>query len=163
MSILGFGISDLGLEEKKRTAPSAEAAATPPFQGGELQDFGLEETNPPFNKPALRSGEPCPEDADRKFRPNEEEGQENKCADGDSILDFLYRPQYQLTQEAGAEQQDTHNRKIEQLPVHFICEPHRHKRYEQYKRYGEHNADKSFVLKSDLHKSYYILLIILDG
>ena len=45
----------------------------------------------------LLSAKRCPEDADCKFRPNEDEDSQQHYTDSDSVLDIVYLPYNKLT------------------------------------------------------------------
>lgn len=92
------------------------------------------------------SGKGCPEDADGKFQPNQQERRQQRCTKEDSVPGFFNLPQYKLTQQARACKQHSSNYKIECRPFHFMAELHRNKGEEQ--EYGdcEHDAGESFIL-----------------
>lgn len=68
----------------------------------------------------------CSEEANCKLYPSKEEKHQQSRTDGDPELDLGHLPYYKLTHQTCAKQENTSDNKIQEGPIHFICELHRY-------------------------------------
>ena len=72
----------------------------------------------------LTSSERSSENSHGQFRPNKEENEQNRTTDKNSILDAFYISQDKFAEQTRAEQEDSHDDKVEQVPIYFVREMH---------------------------------------
>ena len=85
------------------------------------------------------------DDADGKIQPDKEECRRHRDAHSGPVRGIARLPRYQLISEATAKQERAGDNEIEQSPVYFIGELHRHQGHQQYERCHERDPDNVFI------------------